>query len=138
MKKIFCLLLLTVTFQLAAQEEGKGTIELKITNIDNDEGQMLIALYDAKDNWLKKYYKGTFAKIENGTSSVSFTGIPDGTYAISCFHDEDNDGELDSFLGIPSEDTGASNNAPARMGPPKWEDAKFELQGKSIKHSIKL
>jgi len=86
----------------------------------------------------KDYYKGTYGTIEKGVSKVSFNDIPDGIYAISCFHDEDNDGKLDTFLGIPTEDTGASNNAPARMGPPEWEEAKFEIKGKPIKQTIKL
>jgi len=37
-------------------------------------------------------------------------GIPPGTYAIACYHDENDNGKLDTnFLGIPKEGTGASN-----------------------------
>lgn len=138
MKRLLFLLTLILTSTLMGQNTEGNTIELEITNVENDEGQMMVAIYDAKSNWLKKYFKASIAEIEGGASNVSFTSIPDGTYAISCFHDKDNDGKLDTFLGIPTEDTGASNNAPARMGPPKWEDAKFEIKGESIKHSIKL
>jgi len=134
---LFSAIILFSVYSNSQDSQGQK-VEVEVTNIDNENGQMLVAIYDTEANWLKKPHKGVYGKIENGVSKVTFTEVPDGTYAISTFHDEDDDGELDTFLGIPTEDTGASNNAPARMGPPKWEDAKFEIKGKSIKQSIKL
>jgi uncharacterized protein (DUF2141 family) len=43
-----------------------------------------------------------------------------------------------NFLGIPKEDYGCSNNARGFMGPPKWKDAKFQINNKSIIQHIKL
>lgn len=131
------LILFLMTTIVHAQDEG-STIEIEILQIDNEKGQMLIGLYDSEDSWLKKPAKGMFGKITDGTSEVKFVNIPDGTYAISSFHDEDNDGELDTIFGIPTEDTGSSNNAPASFGPPKWSDAKFEVNGGTIKQIINL
>ena len=131
------LILLLVTTLAQAQEEG-NIIEVEILQIDNEKGQMLIGLYDSEDNWLNKPAKGMFGKIIDGKSEATFENVSDGTYAISVFHDEDNDRELDTILGIPTEDTGASNDAPARFGPPKWEDAKFEVKGGIIKQIINL
>ena len=119
-------------------QEATATIEVEILNIENNEGQMMIGLYDAETNWLKRIYKGGIGKIENGTSAFVFSGIPEGTYAISVFHDEDNDGELKTFLGIPREATGSSNDAPARFGPPKWKEAKFEVSDGVVKKIINL
>lgn len=138
MKTLFFLLTLILTSSLVAQEAEGYTIELEITNIDGKDGQMLIGLYTSKEGWLKEPHIGLFGQIVDGKSTASFKNIPDGTYAISTFHDEDNDGELDTFLGIPTEDTGSSNGAQAIMGPPKWNDAKFVIQGESIKQTIKL
>lgn len=131
------LIILMVTFVTQAQEEP-NVVEVKILSIANEKGQMLIGLYHSEEFWLKKPTKGMFGKIIDGQSEVRFTNIPDGTYAISVFHDEDNDGELDTILGIPREDTGSSNDAPARFGPPKWEDAKFEVKGGTVKQIINL
>lgn len=123
---------------VVAQNQIGNTIEVEITNIDSNKGQMRIGLYDSEDSWLNKTYLGLVGTIVNHKTTVIFENVPDGTYAISSFHDENDNDELDTnFLGIPKEDTGASNNAPARMGPPKWEDAKFALKGESIKHTIK-
>ena len=44
------------------------------------------------------------------------------------FHDENANGKIDrNFVGIPKEGYGTSNDAKGFMGPPKYEDAKFEL-----------
>jgi len=132
------ILFLLITTFVHAQEEGND-ITLEINSIDTDDGQMRIGLYDSEDNWLKKPLKGITGKIVDGTCKASFSNIPDGTYAISVFHDENNDGKLETnFLGIPSEDTGSSNDSPSRFGPPKWEDAKFEVKGGTIKQVITL
>ncbi len=137
MKKALLILILTFNFALTMAQGN--TIEFEILNIESDEGKMMIGLYDSAENWLKKSTRSHFGKIENGKCTVLFENIPDGTYAISSYHDENDNNELDTnFFGIPKEDTGSSNNAPARMGPPKWEDAKFELKGKSVKQTIKL
>ena len=73
-------------------------------------------------------YRLSFSDIHNSKSIVLLAGIPQGTYAIACYHDENDNGKLDSnFLGIPKEGTGASNNARGSIGPPKFKDAKFQL-----------
>lgn len=123
---------------ITAQEKKSGTIQLQIDNMENDKGQMLIGLYDSEDNWLSKIYVGKVAKITDGSAEITFKNVPLGVYAISVFHDEDNNGKLKTFLGIPTESTGSSNNAPARFGPPKWEDAKFTLTEKTVHQKISL
>lgn len=116
-----------------------NSIEVKIINIDNSDGKMMIGLYASEDNWLKTPFKGLYGKIVNGTCEAVFENIEDGIYAITVFHDENDDDELDTnFLGIPKEDIGSSNDAPAIFGPPKWKDAKFEVKGGTIKQVINL
>lgn len=136
--RVLILMLLIGSVFVQAQEKEGVTIEIEITNIENEKGQMLIGLYDSEDTWLGKTFMGIFGKIRDGSCTAEFNNVPDGIYAISVFHDEDNDGELDTLLGIPKEDTGASNNAPANFGPPKWEDAKFEVKGETVVQTIKL
>lgn len=63
-----------------------------------------------------------------GPTSFRFESVPPGEYAIACFHDENDNAELDTnFLGIPSEGTGASNDAYGLFGPPRYEDARFRV-----------
>jgi len=111
---------------------GQNSVEVTITGFNSNKGAALIGLYDSENKWLKQIYKGHKSEIINNRATATFEDLPDGEYAISAFHDEDNDGEFDMILGFyPSEDYASSNNAPAKFGPPKWQDAKFILKNKS-------
>jgi len=115
------------------------TLTLELTDLKSDEGQLMVGLYDSAGNWLNKNYKGELVKIENGTATVVFTDIPFGTYAASAVHDEDMNNKLNTgMFGIPSEPYASSRGAKGRFGPPKWEDAKFELSSASVTESIKF
>ena len=61
--------------------------------------------------------------------------MPFGNYAITLFHDENNNMELDTnFLGIPKEPYGFSNNAKSPFGPPGFQAAlvEFSKEGDEI------
>lgn len=108
---------------------SQNTIELTITGFDSSDGDVKISLYDDEGSFLKKPEKTISSEIKDGKVNIAFSEITDGIYAISCYHDEDANGELNFFMGMyPTESTGFSNNAPARFGPPKWQDAKFEVK----------
>ena len=114
---------------LQAQEQTSYTITVKVEGTESNDGKMLIALYNDESDFLEKTYKGAKSNIANNECVITFKDIPEGTYAVSVFHDENDNDKLDSnFIGIPKEDYGCSNNAKGFMGPPKWKDAKFELQ----------
>ena len=54
--------------------------------------------------------------------------LPSGTYAVGVFHDVDGNGALSkSFLGIPKEPFGFSNNVRGRFGPPSFMEASFSV-----------
>lgn len=112
-----------------AQEVKTFDITVVVKNAENDNGQMFFGLHDNENDFLKKEIRGDIKKITDGTSTITFKNVPVGTYAVSVFHDENDNGKLDTnSFGIPNEDYGCSNNAKGFMGPPKWENAKFELK----------
>ena len=119
---------------------SQNTIELTIAGFDSSDGDVKIALFNDEGSFLKKPERTIASEINDEKVSISLNDIPDGVYAISCYHDEDNNGKLDFFMGMyPTEATEFSNNAPARFGPPKWQDAKFEVKnGETIIFDIKL
>ncbi len=113
--------------------QAQNTIVVNVDGFSNNDGTAMVAVYDSEENFLEKRYKGDLSRINDQKVSFRFENIPDGTYAISVVHDEDSNGKLNMVMGFyPSEDTGASNNAPARFGPPKWRDAKFALKNGSV------
>ncbi len=136
--KIIVFLLLSQTV-INAQETKGENITVKIENLNSNIGQIYISLYNTETSFLNKGFKLTTSSIKNNSCTIIFKDVPKGIYAISFFHDENENKKMDSnFLGIPQEDYGCSNNARGFMGPPKWEDAKFELKNESITQTITL
>ncbi|TCK68857.1 uncharacterized protein (DUF2141 family) [Winogradskyella wandonensis] len=129
--KILVILVFTITVA-HAQKENTQDIIVNISGLDNDKGRLLVGLYNSEANFLDQRFMSVIGEISNKTGKVVFTDVPEGIYAVSFIHDENNNGKMDTnFLGIPKEDYGCSNNARGTMGPPKWKDAKFELKGES-------
>ena len=113
---------------------AQNSIEVTMTNFENNDGQVHVGLYDSEDDFLEHYILAEKAEIVNGKAVVTFSGIADGVYAVSCYHDEDGSNSLNMFAGLfPTEPYGVSNNARGYFGPPKWEDAKFELNDGELK-----
>ncbi len=119
---------------------AQNTIEVEVINFDSNKGKAFIGLYNAENSFLENEFKGEKVEIINKKAVLIFKDIPDGTYAVSVFHDEDGNGKLSTnFLGIPKESYGASNNAKGTFGPPKWQNAKFEVRnGELVKQKISL
>lgn len=137
MKNSFLMLLVFFTASLILN--AQNTIQVEIINFASDQGVAQIGLFNTESSFLDKIYKGKEVKIKDQKAVATFTDIPDGTYAISVFHDKNEDKKLNTFLGIPTENYGASKNAPAKFGPPKWKDAKFEVRnGEVVKQKISL
>ncbi len=111
-------------------------INLRVKGLESSEGQVIVYLYDNEDDFPTKSenaIKTLYKKVENKQSNITIKDIPKGTYAIAVVHDEDNDSEMDTnFIGMPSEDVAASNNAKGSFGPPSFEDAAFEVGEKNI------
>ncbi|WP_081988335.1 DUF2141 domain-containing protein [Psychroserpens jangbogonensis] len=136
--KLLVFLLLSQTV-MNAQDVNGQEVTVKIVNLDNNIGHVYISLFDTEASFLNKGYKSEISSIENKGCTITFKNVPNGVYAISFFHDENENKKMDTnFLSIPKEDYGCSNNARGFMGPPKWEDAKFEVKNESVTQTITL
>ena len=122
-----------------AQQQKTYDIKVEVKNAKSDEGKMFFALYDNEEDFLKKEIKGEIKVITNKTSIITFKNVPAGVYAVSVFHDKNDNGKMDTNgLGIPIENFGCSNDAKGFMGPPKWKNAKFEVSDKDKNIIINL
>ena len=109
--------------------QAQNTINVDISGFETDKGKARIGLFNEKETFLREANWKQFSGINNNNATATFTDIPDGIYAISVYHDENDNEKLDLIMGmIPKEDTGTSNNPKAKMGPPKWEESIFELK----------
>ncbi len=112
--------------------QNTGTLVVEIGSLRNNDGVVAVALYDNEEGFPgneENLVQAANAKIINGKAVVEFKDLAFGEYAISAFHDENSNNELDTnWIGIPKEGVGASNNAKGRMGPPKYKDARFVFE----------
>ncbi len=121
-----------------SKEQQTCTITIQIEGLKSNKGKLFLSLYDSQENWLSKGCKEAIVNIENRTATVQLEGVPYGTYAISTFHDENDNKKLDTgFLGIPVEPYASSRGAKGRFGPPKWKHAKFVIESNAQSEIIK-
>ncbi|MDO8453998.1 MAG: DUF2141 domain-containing protein [Sulfurimonas sp.] len=116
-----------------------GEVNLEINNITSNCKTLRTGLYNTKESFsnVDKAYRGINLKVETSKINHTFSNIPNGTYAIALFCDENQNGFLDkNFIGIPKEAYGFSNN-PKVFGKPNFEDTKFELNN-NINLKIKV
>ena len=119
-------LILLASFSIASFAVAQNKISVSISGLKNNNGYVMIGLYNKKDAFLNKTFKGNSVVITDKKATLVFNDIPNGEYAVSFFHDANSNGKMDTnFVGIPKESYGASNNAKGFFGPPKYDDAKF-------------
>lgn len=107
---------------------AQPSLEIKIDNIKNDNGNIIVGLYDKDNHFPKNASDGKIVKASKDGVTVVFQNIKPGSYAISAIHDENENKDLDqTTLGIPTEGFGFSNNAMGVIGPPSFKKALIEV-----------
>lgn len=109
-----------------------GSIIAVVSGFRNRHGQLLLAVFDSDEGFPNDVKHAVYYKafpIDADPLKVRIDDLPPGTYGVAIHHDEDGDFAMAKGLfGIPREGYGASNDAPARFGPPKFKHARFELK----------
>jgi uncharacterized protein (DUF2141 family) len=127
MKNVLMMIFLLVGLRSLAGD-GQGRLIVKVTNLGDLKGQLMVGLFDKEDNFLKQPIKGVSAKVTAEGQELVFENLPFGIYAISAIQDENENGELDTFLIVPTEPYGFSNNVMGKFGPPSFEQTKINFQ----------
>ncbi len=131
MNKYFILLAGVLLFSKVAS--GQYSLEIEITGLKNDTGQVLLQLFDENE----KVVNQAKSIIKENKSIIAFHDLKPGKYAFRFFHDENLSGIMETNrLGIPKEGYGFSNNGAGPFGPKpftKWlfeirEDLKIQLK----------
>jgi uncharacterized protein (DUF2141 family) len=116
---------------------GTGRVEVTMTGFKNDVGQALVAFFLDETDWPdpgETTFATVSAPIHDGQAVAEFDDVPAGRFAVSVFHDENGDRELNTgALGIPTEDYGFSADARGTFGPPSFTEASLELAAGEMK-----
>jgi uncharacterized protein (DUF2141 family) len=76
--------------------------------------------------------------VDAGAASVRFDGVAPGAYALSVFHDENSNGKLDTFAGIPREGFGFSRNPAIRFSAPRFRQVVIDLGSGFARQTVRM
>ena len=109
-----------------------SSLTVTIGNIEKEEGQIIISIFDNEDDFPIKGKEMKFVVIENINKSDTSVKIdlPAGEYAIALLHDLNLDWECNfNWIGIPTEGYGFSQNVRPIIKVPGFNETKFLLDG---------
>jgi uncharacterized protein (DUF2141 family) len=110
-------------------DASSTALVLSIQGVRSNKGSIRAALLKADPvAGVARNSAGKVMIATEGTLTMRFENLVPGEYAVQLFHDENDNGEMDSNLfGIPLEGFGFSNDARASFGPPKFAQMKVSV-----------
>ena len=112
-----------------------------VSGFSHEHGQAVARLFREKDNIFGKPYVRVVANIKQGNAKLIFPNVPYGEYAVTVFHDENANSELDhNFLSLPAEPLGFSNDfslSPV-SGMPSFEKLRFAFKADAAPLKIEV
>ena len=142
MRHAIKLFLLSMFLMAAESAMAQGKISVSISNIKNNNGVCRVCIFDnaAAFNGEGKPVQCITTPVKANKSVAQFENIPTGTYAISVFHDANNNNKFDlNFVGMPKEGYGASGNKLPFAAAPAFKANQFVLKNSQhVQLHIKL
>ncbi|WP_375510816.1 DUF2141 domain-containing protein [uncultured Nostoc sp.] len=140
------MLLLAVLGNLAwsysAKANFNGKLTVEIDGLKNKQGQVCASIFASSEGFPSdsdRSLQKQCTKITSTPLPITFENLKAGSYAIAVFHDQNNDGTLNSnVLGIPSEGFGFSANPEIRTRAAKFSEAAFLVAGPDTNIQIQL
>jgi len=125
----------------AVQAAAAADLKVVVHDVKSSDGKVMVGLFrdpatfpNANDR-----FAGQMADAHPGEVTVTFTGLEPGTYAVSAYQDVDGNGKLNrSLVGVPTEPYGFSRGARGLVGPPRFDDAKFDLGAGGAAIDVKI
>jgi uncharacterized protein (DUF2141 family) len=115
----------------------QSSITVNISGVRAQKGNIVVCLWKQQDKDFPicsdtASFQHITVKVTASTVTATFQNVPYGEYAISAFHDENQDGKLNrGFMGRPKEGIALSNMDPSKgdRGRPSFERSKFTVNG---------
>ena len=117
-------------------------LSVRVTGIRSDKGNLTITVYpDDADRFLSK--GGKLARqrvpIVLPITEACFALPAAGNYAVAVYHDANDDHDFNrTFVGLPAEGYGFSNNPVTKLGLPTFKEVRFDTQPGNNPVYIKL
>ena len=125
--------MIQIVYTQNCEQSKSGKLILIIDSIKNNKGNIRIHLYNyERAKYFPKKTDNCFrlkvGNIVNGKCVVSFENLEYDTYCLSVHHDENTNESMDlTFLGLPKEGWGISNNVKLWFRLPKFDECSFKI-----------
>jgi len=114
-------------------------LTVTVENVSSASGHVRLALYQGAENFLVQPAQRESVPAAQGKVVFTLRDLPPGRYAATVFHDVNDNKKLETDqFGRPLEPTGFSRDAKANGGPPRFDDAVFEVDAKGAQISFRL
>lgn len=105
------------------------TLRVKMTGIKKVKGLIGVCLVVKSEEFMGDCKNYKEVKVTAQEMFVSFGSLKPGAYAITIYHDANENGKLDTnFIGLPKERYGFSNNPSTMFGPPSYKKCLFDVR----------
>jgi uncharacterized protein (DUF2141 family) len=120
---------LAVCAVLAAEQAHAADINITVAGLNSSAGKVICRVFAEGSGFpTSGAMRSVTGAIANGTSQCTFSGLPDGRYAVALVHDANGNGQLDrNIMGFPTEGFAFSQNIRPTFGPPSFAAAAFRL-----------
>jgi uncharacterized protein (DUF2141 family) len=125
---------------LLAATPAAGELEVSIERLRSARGRVHLCLTRDRAHFPNCASDPHALKrsVSAGTVKVRVEGVRPGAYALSVFHDENGNGKLDTFAGIPREGFGFSRNPVIRFGAPRFRQVVIDLEPGFARHTVRM
>jgi uncharacterized protein (DUF2141 family) len=119
-------------------------LEVTFNELRTSTGQVCLSLYSGPKGFPKggtdsDLLVSKCTPIANGLATLAFGDLKPGKYAITAFHDANNDGKMNkNDFGMPEEGFGFSNNPEIGFSAPSFSETEFQVSGTKSVIPIKL
>lgn len=136
------LLVTLILLGLLALPAFAAELRLTVKGVRSDKGEILIGIYKDPEAFAHAIADrskrglmpdsgrlvGCSIRAQIGSQSTVFTQLTPGRYAVAVIHDENDNGRLDrTFLGVPIEGYGFSNDRRGFFGAPSFDAASIVI-----------
>lgn len=118
-------------------------LTVMVDNVNVDAGQVLVGVFDKAETFPRAMLRGervaANSRDASGRVKLVFTGLAPGRYALSAFHDLDDNGKLNAnVMGLPTEPYGFSRDARGNFGPPTFDDAAVDVPATGLTVTVRV
>jgi uncharacterized protein (DUF2141 family) len=107
-----------------------ASLRVKLSGVESSDGTLRYLLFAGKAGFPDDPGKSVrWGSVPGKTREFVLPDLPPGKYALTLLHDKNDNGKLDTKLGLPLEGFGFSENPKIFFGPPSFHDSRFRLDG---------